>query len=341
MSRSVMIRGFAAAGVALALGACTTLRVATDVNPAYSVANCHTYTFASEHTVNAGQPGAWGNPLNADRLRSAIEGNMAARGVSRADGPARGLRGRLRHRHPAGIQRLLRRLGTGLGRRLGCGLRLGARGYGGFGGWGYDGPWVEDETRIAIDIFDARAHKAIWHGAVSQNASDLRGANAEAKINAAAAAIFAKLPIGTPPPPPRAARSRASRSVAAARAEASLLPLRAPSGAKPPGARTGSKARRARRPSPAPAARIDAVSRAAALDDHPGWRRATPAPSTRAATPPGSRPSTSENPTRARRPESRSGDGSPAATARRTRPPSRNGRTSVSASSIFDGGSAT
>src|ERR1700722_5281619 len=72
----------------------------------------------------------------------------------------------------------------------------------GYGGWGYDGPWVQDETRIAIDVFDARAHKAIWHGAVSQNASDLRGANAEAKINAAASAIFSKLPIGTAPPPP-------------------------------------------------------------------------------------------------------------------------------------------
>ena len=84
--------------------------------------------------------------------------------------------------------------GPGWGVGWGVGYRLGR---GRYGGWGYDGPWVEDETRIAIDIFDARAHKAIWHGAVSQNASDLRGADAEAKINAAATAIFAKLPIGT------------------------------------------------------------------------------------------------------------------------------------------------
>jgi len=91
--------------------------------------------------------------------------------------------------------------GWGPGWGVGWGVGYGW-GRGRYGGWGYDGPWVEDETRIAIDIFDARAHKAIWHGAVSQNASDLRGADAEAKINAAATAIFAKLPIGTPPPPP-------------------------------------------------------------------------------------------------------------------------------------------
>jgi hypothetical protein len=53
-----------------------------------------------------------------------------------------------------------------------------------------------------VDVFDARAHKAIWHGAVSETMSDLQGPNAAIKINAATAAIFAKLPIGTPPAPP-------------------------------------------------------------------------------------------------------------------------------------------
>ena len=188
------------AGVSLGLGACTTLRVTTDVNPGFSVANCHSYTFAQEHTVSAGQPGAWGNPLNADRLRTAIEGNMAARGVTRADGPGAAdcVVG-----YAIGTRQVFNDYYGGWGPGWGVGWGVGY-GWGrrGFGGWGYDGPWVEDETRIAIDIFDARAHKAIWHGAVSQNASDLRGAEAAAKINAAAAAIFGKLPIGTVPPPP-------------------------------------------------------------------------------------------------------------------------------------------
>jgi hypothetical protein len=200
MSRNLMVCGFLASAT-LGLGACTTLRVTTDVNPSYSVANCHTYAFAPEHTVGTGQPGAWGNPLNADRLRAAIEGNMAARGVTRVDDPAAA---NCVVGYAIGTRQVFNDYYGGWGPGWGMGWGVGY-GWGrgrGFGGWGYDGPWVEDETRVAIDIFDARAHKAIWHGAVSQNAADLRGANAEAKINAAATAIFGKLPIGTPPPPP-------------------------------------------------------------------------------------------------------------------------------------------
>jgi len=59
-------------GASLALGACNSLPVTTDINPNYSVANCHTYMFAQEHVANADQPAAFGNPLNADRLRVAV-----------------------------------------------------------------------------------------------------------------------------------------------------------------------------------------------------------------------------------------------------------------------------
>ena len=88
MSRFVNIC-LVVSGAALALGGCTTPRVTTDVNPNFSVANCHSYTFAREHVANADQPAAFGNPLNADRLRAAIEANMAAKGIARVDnGPA-------------------------------------------------------------------------------------------------------------------------------------------------------------------------------------------------------------------------------------------------------------
>ena len=198
MSKTLATCGLAASA-ALGLGGCTTLPVTTDVNPAFSVANCHSYAFAQEHTVNASQPGAWGNPLNADRLRAAIEANMAARGVAPAPDPnAACVVG-----YAIGTRQVFNDYYGGWGPAWGVGWGVGY-GWGparGFGGWGYDGPWVENETRIAIDVFDARAHKAIWHGAVSLNASELRGKNAENKIQTAAAAIFAKMPIGTPPPP--------------------------------------------------------------------------------------------------------------------------------------------
>jgi len=188
------------AGFAAALGGCTTLHVVTDVNPNFSVSNCHTYSFAPE--VTGGADAAFGNPLNSDRLRAAIEGNMAARGVAKAADKASAdcVVG-----YALGTRQVFNDYYGGWGAGWGYGgygYGWGRPGWGWGGGWGYDGPWVENETRIVVDVFDARAHKAIWHGAVSQTISDLKGPNAEAKINAATAAIFAKLPIGSAPPAP-------------------------------------------------------------------------------------------------------------------------------------------
>jgi hypothetical protein len=179
------------AGVSLALGACTTLQVATDVNPNYSVATCHSYSFAQEH-VSGNPNAAFGNPLNSDRLRTAIESNLAARGVAKVADPAAAdcVVG-----YALGTRQVFNDYYGGWGVGYGWGWR---RGWGG-GYWGYDGPWVENETRIAIDVFDAKSHKPMWHGSVSETMSDLSGPNAEGKIAAATAAIFGKLPIGTAP----------------------------------------------------------------------------------------------------------------------------------------------
>jgi len=189
MSRFVNI---CLAASVMALAACTTPRVTTDVNPSFSVANCHSYTFAREHVANADQPAAFGNPLNADRLRAAIETNMAARGIARAadDGAADCVVG-----YALGTRQVVNDYYAGWGPGWGYG---GWRRGGGY--WGYDdGPWVENETRVAVDIFDARSRKAMWHGAASESMADLTGPNAEAKISAATAAIFSKLPTGAAP----------------------------------------------------------------------------------------------------------------------------------------------
>ena len=79
------IRAVATGALGLSLAACTGLAVKTDSNPTMSVSNCHTYAFAQEHVANADQPAAYGNPLNAERLRVAIEANMAAKGIQRVD----------------------------------------------------------------------------------------------------------------------------------------------------------------------------------------------------------------------------------------------------------------
>ena len=190
--------GTAAAGaLSLGLAACTSLPVTTDVNPNMSVTSCHTYAFAKEYVANANQPAAYGNPLNAERLRVAIESNLAARGIQRVDhtaadcvvGYAMGTRQVFNDYYGS--------FGPGWG--FGGGYGWGRRG-GFYGGWGWDGPYVSDETRIAVDLFDAKTHTPIWHGSVSQNVSNLTGPDAEAKISAGTAAIFAKFPIATPLP---------------------------------------------------------------------------------------------------------------------------------------------
>ncbi|MGC2029969.1 MAG: DUF4136 domain-containing protein [Steroidobacteraceae bacterium] len=186
----------------IALGACANLTVRTDQNPNLSVAQCHTYSFAKEYVANADQPAAYGNPLNADRLRAAIEANLSSRGIQPADraaadcvvGYALGSR-QVMNDYYGGI-------GPGWGPGWGYGWGFGGGYYGGAFGWDY--PYMQNETRIAVDVFDAKSHQAIWHASVSQTVSELSGPNAVEKINAAAAAIFSKFPAGAPPAAGRA-----------------------------------------------------------------------------------------------------------------------------------------
>ncbi len=192
------IRSARVAACCIALSGCANLTVRTDQNPNLSVAQCHTYAFAKEYVANADQPAAYGNPLNADRLRAAIEANLSARGIERADraaadcvvGYALGSR-QVINDYYGGI-------GPGWGPGWGYGWGFGGGFYGG-GAFGWDYPYVQDETRIAVDVFDAKSHQAIWHASVSQTVSELRGPNAVEKINAAVAAIFSKFPGGAPP----------------------------------------------------------------------------------------------------------------------------------------------
>ncbi len=183
-------------GTLLALGACS-LPVRTDINPNLSVASCHTYAFADEHVANTDQPSAFGNPLNAERLRQAIEANMGAKGIQKAAdrksadcvvGYAMGTR--------QVFDDFYGNFGVGWGGGWGPGW---GPGWGGWGGWGYNGPYVRDETRISVDLFDAKSRAPIWHASVSQSVGDLRGPHAVDRINTATAAIFTKFPVAGMP----------------------------------------------------------------------------------------------------------------------------------------------
>jgi hypothetical protein len=175
--------------VALSLSACNTVAVRTDYARDMSASICHTYAFAMEHVANADQPAAYANPLNAERLRTAVQYNMAARGIQLVDRAAADC--------VVGYAMGSRQVFDGYyGGYYGAGWGFGGyrRGWGFRGGWGYDGPWVENETRISVDLFDAKSHKPIWHASASQNVYELSGPDAVQKIDLATAAIFAKYP---------------------------------------------------------------------------------------------------------------------------------------------------
>ena len=198
VNRSI-IQALAVGGVIAVLEACTGLPVRTDINPSMSVSNCHTYAFADEHVANTDQPSAFGNPLNADRLRTAIEYNMASKGIQKAADrrSAECVVG-----YAMGTRQVFDDYYGGFAGGWGYGGGFGYRGYGGFGGgFGFDGPYVRDETRISVDLFDAKSRAAIWHASVSQSVSDLRGPNAVEKINLATSAIFSKFPAPGMAPP--------------------------------------------------------------------------------------------------------------------------------------------
>ena len=176
-------------GTLLALGACS-LPVRTDINPNLSVTSCHSYAFADEHVANTDQPSAFGNPLNAERLRQAIEANMSARYIQKAADrkSADCVVG-----YAMGTRQVFDDYYGNFGIGWGWGGGWGNRGWWG-GGLGYDGPYVRDETRISVDLFDAKSRVPIWHASVSQSVSELTGPHAVERINAATTAIFTKFP---------------------------------------------------------------------------------------------------------------------------------------------------
>jgi hypothetical protein len=189
MSKRALIHSAVAASVVVSLAACNTVSVKTDVAKDMSVSTCHSYVFAQEHLANADQPAAYGNPLNAQRLKVAVQSNLSAKGIQLAANrdSADCIVG-----YALGSRQVFDDYYGGLYGGWGFGGGFRRRGFG--GGFYSDGPWVQNEVRIAVDLFDAKSHKPIWHASASQDTYELSGPNAEAKINLATTAIFNKFP---------------------------------------------------------------------------------------------------------------------------------------------------
>jgi Domain of unknown function (DUF4136) len=180
-----------AISIVCSLTACTSLRVTSDVNTSVTT-QCHTFDWAGSFQGNKDSlRSSIANPLNENRLRTAIAANLQAKGVQPVSDAAAadclvgygiGARDVLVGAYPVGW-------GWGWGWGGGFGWR---HGYGGV--WGWDEPYIDRQGVIAVDLYDARSKQPLWHASVDQSLYGLTGEKADKKINEAVAAIFTKYP---------------------------------------------------------------------------------------------------------------------------------------------------
>jgi hypothetical protein len=169
--------------IAGALSACSTLDVKSDVNTALvGSVRCNTFAWAGSFHGNSPLRNGVASPLNESRLRAAIAAHL---------GP-----GVIIQEAPANADCLV---GYGIGSNYVVDAAWPYYGYGwgpgwGWYGWGAPGPYVYREGIIAVDLYDARTRQPLWHASADQSLHGVSGAEAQKRIDAAVAAIFAKYP---------------------------------------------------------------------------------------------------------------------------------------------------
>jgi hypothetical protein len=185
MLRHVLRLILAVPVVAGTLAACSTLSVKSDVNTAL-VGNvrCNTFAWAGSFRGNSALRSTVANPLNENRLRAAIAAHLNTY-IQDAPGAADCLVG-----YGIGSTWVVDPGGPYYGYGWGPGWGPGWGWY----GWGGPGPYVYREGIIAIDLWDARTRQPIWHASVDQSLHGVSGAEAQKRIDAAVAALFAKYP---------------------------------------------------------------------------------------------------------------------------------------------------
>jgi len=150
--------------------ACTSLYVRSDVNHALiGTVHCHTFAWAGSFHGNSPLRNTIANPLNENRLRGAIAAHLGSVGIQPTAADADCL----------------------VGYGIGSSTVEDAYPYG--WGWGWD-TYVYREGIIAVDLYDAKSRQPLWHASVEQSLYRVSGPEAEKRIDAAVAAIFAKYP---------------------------------------------------------------------------------------------------------------------------------------------------
>jgi Domain of unknown function (DUF4136) len=172
------------------LAGCSTVRTQHDYDPQAPFPTYKTYAWVTEEPLIKPQAGTAGgaviSPLLDPIIRSAVERHFGAKGYAKVDDPAQadlvvsytiGARDKIEvNSYP-----------------VGAGYRYG-------GGWGYGGGYATDvdtytEGVLALDFFDAKTKRAVWHGFGSKRLSSSPSPErTRENVDQAVVAILKKFP---------------------------------------------------------------------------------------------------------------------------------------------------
>jgi len=168
---------------AVLLAGCVTVQ--SDVDPRFNVHNYHSYQLEYTGNTNAS---AFSNPINARRLRDAVEANLASHGLHAA---AEGETPDCIVSISTGSRQVVEN--EPVSPRIGFGFGWGGRGYRSSVMWDND-MYAYSEHRIAIDLLDNKTRDPVWHASVNENINSGSGATAETRIRKAVDNLFTKFP---------------------------------------------------------------------------------------------------------------------------------------------------
>jgi hypothetical protein len=168
----------------LTIASCSTLRVGSDFDKNATFTNYHTYSIMQRQHPRVH------NPLVLSRTRDAIVENLQHKGYQLATNP-----------ETADFS-----VDFTIGSRERTDINSYPQPYAGVGwaggsGWWGGAYWGSNidvrqvrEGTLSIDVFDARAHRPVWHGWAKKDLTEKDIEQSEQPIRAAVAAILARFP---------------------------------------------------------------------------------------------------------------------------------------------------
>ncbi len=184
------LKNIATLVAAIGLGACASTFEATyDNDPGQDFSKYQTFAWISKNPMKVGATAVVPNPLLEPRIMSSIEKALVTKGYRHA-------------KQPNSADFVLSfTLGSREEIRVDSYPSM-SRGYGSRWGWGgaYYGHGTETTVRqytkgmLAVDIFDVRERRPVWHGTATKKISDADRKNLQETVDAAVAAIMAGFP---------------------------------------------------------------------------------------------------------------------------------------------------